>query len=251
MMFALLLLCCTAAASPLNVAFSDTKIQVIGRTYAASSGFIFAWSGVQFSFVVTGISSVSAYLSAEQERLVFDVFVDGQMHYMSVSGTSQTEYVLASGLSTSASHTITIMRANEASYGTSTFYGLGVGQGHLVTPPARPNRRIEFIGDSMTCGYGDLGVDPCMESVDVQDVYYAHGPRTSLALGADFMVTAWSGIGMVHNYGDTSAISLDALPSFYNLSVGNKNNYGTWDFTKWVPHAVVINLGMLPLYPYI
>ena len=35
--------------------------------------------------------------------------------------------------------------------------GLTVGDGALMDPPAGLNRLIEVIGDSITCGYGDLG----------------------------------------------------------------------------------------------
>jgi hypothetical protein len=36
---------------------------------------------------------------------------------------------------------------------------------------------------------------------------------------------------------------------FYNLAVAGASQFGTWDFAKWVPQAVVINLGTLFLSP--
>ena len=59
---------------------------------------------------------------------------------------------------------------------------------------------------------------------------------------ADCMITAWSGKGMVRNYGAATQTSADPLPSYYARTCGSvaSNNYA---FT-WQPDVVVVVLGI-------
>lgn len=40
----------------------------------------------------------------------------------------------------------------------------------MVRASAAAARKIEFIGDSITCGYGNLGTPPCDFTPDTEDV---------------------------------------------------------------------------------
>jgi len=79
-----------------------------------------------------------------------------------------------------------------------------------------------------------------------------------------YSVVAWSGRGMVRNYGDKNITSAQPLPYYYPFSVATQGTVcfpntggqsslqseilnscsGTlWNFTSWVPDIVFINLG--------
>jgi hypothetical protein len=62
------------------------------------------------------------------------------------------------------------------------------------------------------------------------------------ALNADYFLIAYSGRGVVRNYGDSSTASLDPMPSLYDRTCYFDLALA-WDFSRWVPQAVVINLG--------
>ena len=56
------------------------------------------------------------------------------------------------------------------------------------------------------------------------------------------MIVAYSGKGVVRNYGDANQTSVDPLPSICNRTCC-ADSTPVWDFTSWVPQVVVINLG--------
>jgi hypothetical protein len=53
---------------------------------------------------------------------------------------------------------------------------------------------------------------------------------------------AWSGKGLVRNAGDKNITSIDPFPIYYGRALAN-DPQSQWDFSKWIPDAVFINLG--------
>lgn len=45
------------------------------------------------------------------------------------------------------------------------------------------------------------------------------------------------------NYDDVNTTSPDPLPSIYPRAIATSGTSATWNFTAWVPDALVINLG--------
>ena len=107
-----------------------------------------------------------------------------------------------------------------------------------MDPPAGASRLIEAIGDSITCGYGNLGKladTECFTTESHWDTYAAVAAR---ALGAELSTVAASGRGVIRNYGgDTGG----TVPMLYARAVANAAT-PLWDFHV-EPQAVVINLG--------
>jgi hypothetical protein len=81
----------------------------------------------------------------------------------------------------------------------------------------------------------------CTASSDNENHYLTFSALTARQLAADLHAIAWSGIGMYRNYGSATA-SADAMPSVYARTLASQST-STWDFAKWQPHVVVINLG--------
>lgn len=101
-------------------------------------------------------------------------------------------------------HEVRIEKISESS-GPGTFVGFFVPpEGVPLAPPAPRARRIEFIGDSDTVGYGNLasGRD-CAEGevFRLTDTARAFGPQVARRFGADHQVIARSGVGVVRNHG--------------------------------------------------
>ena len=95
-----------------------------------------------------------------------------------------------------------------------------------------------MIGDSITCGYGDLGALADSDCYPTESSWDAYGSVAARALGAEVSTIAASGRGVIRNYavGDTTG----TMPMLYPLTLAN---HGTvWDF-HIEPQAVVINLG--------
>ena len=113
--------------------------------------------------------------------------------------------------------------------------------------------RIEFIGDSITCGYGVEGIwgkDTFTTRQERPDKAYAF--LTARALNAEFHLCSWSGIGITSNYVDPETVFLPdtswLMPACwpYTDKKGQlrlKIEPELWDASKFPPDIVVINLG--------
>jgi lysophospholipase L1-like esterase len=196
----------------------------------------FAWSGTGVVAHFNG-TQVSAKLGGSQQ---YTVVIDGTVTKPKLVATNGTN-ALATGL-TAGEHTVELYRRTEANLGVATFSGFDFGGGTLLAPPL-PTRRIEVVGDSITCGYGDEGADMnCSFSADTENHYLAYATLTARALNAELSTVAWSGKGVVCNYGDDATSCQDPLPTYYDRTLPD-DTASKWDFKRFVADAVVVNLG--------
>jgi lysophospholipase L1-like esterase len=173
----------------------------------------------------------------------------GQQYTVVLDGDVQPTLVptdgadmLATGLA-SGEHQVEIYRRTEANQGISTFLGFELADGELLAPPPPPERRIELIGDSISCGYGNEGPDMnCPFTPDTENHYLSYGAIAARTLNADLVTVAWSGKGVACNYGDDANSCVDPLPVFYERTLPSDAS-SAWDFSRFQPHAVIINLG--------
>jgi lysophospholipase L1-like esterase len=212
-------------------------LKFVGRVdVAGADDASFAWSGSGVIANFSG-SSLAVRLAGGQQ---YTVLIDGMLQ-PKLSPTGGLD-VLASGLA-EGPHSVELYRRTEANQGESRFLGFDFGGGQLLAPPAPAERRIEIVGDSITAGYGNEGADMnCTFSPDTENHYLTYGALSARALGAELSTVAWSGKGVVCNYGDDAASCSDPLPPYYDRTLPARAD-SRWDFSRWQPQAVVINLG--------
>lgn len=153
-----------------------------------------------------------------------------------------------------AEHVVRILKLSEPRMSTA---GLGEIQ-ILAKGPAEPtpykDRYIEFIGDSITCGYGvDVPNELHPFSTGTENVTKSFSYRTAAKLDADFSMVSYSGHGLISGYTpDPNVPKLEELiqPYYdifaysYNTFRGLKMEDRSWDFaSKRMPDIIVINLG--------
>src|SRR6185295_19170 len=107
-----------------------------------------------------------------------------------------------------------------------------------MDPPMGLNRLIEVIGDSISCGYGNLGKNGDADCFPTESHWDTYGAIAARALGAEVSTIAASGRGVIRNYGGDT---LGTMPMVYTRAVANATT-PVWDFHV-EPQAVVINLG--------
>jgi lysophospholipase L1-like esterase len=120
--------------------------------------------------------------------------------------------------------------------------------GTLLGPPPLATRRIEVVGDSISCGYGVLGPDAtCTGTSAYEDHDDSYGAITARNLGADLHTISSSGKGMYVNIDGTTT---GTLPDIYGLTLPyvSAGTPSAWDFAGWTPDAVVIDLGTNDFY---
>ena len=152
-------------------------------------------------------------------------------------------------------HTVRLMYAIEGYEFFPEFWGFVLDKGKkLVETPALPSRKIEFIGNSITCGYGNEGLKK-EEGFDyaTENHYYSYASITSRNLNAQHWVVARSGIGAYRNYGEAKTGSpRSCMPVQYeytgyawDLKLREEATFlrEKWDFNRCQPDVVCINLG--------
>ncbi len=123
-----------------------------------------------------------------------------------------------------------------------------------VEPLAEKGLKIEFIGDSITAGYGVEGRSGEEDfSTATENAGKSYAGLAAAWLDADAMLSAFSGHGIVSGFtGDPEQRNESELVPPYYEAVG-RNGFRLpsgriieeipWDFSAWQPDKVLVNLG--------
>ncbi len=166
-----------------------------------------------------------------------EIVIDGKAVRLQAKAKRDTINV-AENLS-AGEHSLVICKNTEANIGYFELVGIRCKQ--LVKPVAKPVRKIEFIGNSITCGTGsDVSAIPCGKGVwqDQHNAYLSYGAVTARTLDAQYHLSSVSGIGLMHSCCNMNIIM---PPVFDKISM--RNDTIAWDFNKYQPDVVTICLG--------
>jgi len=214
-------------------------VHVGGRVIPNSDGSLtFGWPATYFESRFHG---TAASLSVETKDDRLQLLVDGAEKALLIQPgtTSLTIAGLPPG-----DHVIRLEKVTESQSGGSRFIGFYPAGGSTPLRPVEHQRQIEFIGDSYTVGYGNTarGTNCTRPEVhDLTDSQQAVGPTLARAVGADYRVNAYSGFGIVRNYGGSSAGQ--SLPLIYPRLKPDDASHLEADPGTWRPQVIVINLG--------
>ena len=220
---------------------ADNKnLQYIGRVDLANPKRPRFWSpGVYLTarFTGPGCTLLINDEAAGKNHNYLHLVVDGKMSRIKLTDKANT-VVVATGLR-NGPHTLTICKDTESGIGYLEMVGLKCAG--LLPPLPLPTRKIEFIGNSITCGMGaDASVVPCKtaEWFDQHNAYQAYGPTTARALQAQYYLTAVSGIGLIHSCCDMTV----TMPEVFG-SLNLRDGTGRWDVARYQPDVVTVTLG--------
>jgi lysophospholipase L1-like esterase len=206
------------------------EVHLIGRFDAMQR---FQWPGSEIRTRFVG-TEISIELS-ETGSNYFEVTIDGAQLTPLRTTSGRRAYVLATGLA-DGEHDVRIARRTEGFFSVTTYHGF---PGATLVETARPARFIEFIGDSITCGYGVLGTTAtCDFSADTEAETRAWATLAADALDAGHASIAYSGLGMYRN-GDGG--TTNTIPVRYDRALVESAT-PAWDWS-YTPDVIVINLG--------
>lgn len=215
----------------------DPSLRMIGRFDSTARGAVLSWSGTGMQVAFEGKSCQARLAST---GTILGVRVDGvvRRNLDLLAPTDDTIVDLARDLG-AGRHVVEFVKKTEAMVGSVVLKEVVI-EGKLATLPAPARRRVEFLGNSITCGYGVL--DSMKEhhfSPFTEDFTATYAAIASQALGADLQAVCFSGKGLVRNYdGGTEQI----LPSLFDRT-GALPDSKPWNFARWKPDVVVIDLG--------
>ncbi|MBR1585668.1 MAG: hypothetical protein IJ662_09025 [Clostridia bacterium] len=110
----------------------------------------------------------------------------------------------------------------------------------------RPRRRIEFVGDSITCGYGNLCPDRDRGFwSDEEDGWNAHGPIAARLLGMEASCVSVSGITVAPHAHFPQPYAMNQLYAYADRPGRDRHGKAPeqWDFAALPNDYVVVNLG--------
>jgi lysophospholipase L1-like esterase len=213
-----------------------------------------AWNypGVQ---IIAAFEGTSLRMMAKPRSGYFMAQIDeAEPFKVAFRGERDSVVSLATALPDSR-HTVRLMYIIEGYEMYPEFWGFLLDEGRsLAEPPALPSRKIEFVGNSITCGYGNEGYDKFEHfEYETENHYYSYASITARSLGAQHWVVARSGIGAYRNYnGPKTGNPESNMPvqyeyTGYALHPGFRQEATflseKWNFSRYQPDVVCINLG--------
>lgn len=250
--------CSTVQATPRGgPQVPDAKPRFIGRFDLRDEANVrFDWSGNEIISRFEG-SQVSVRMKSVQSDVIFTVVLDGgeprKIQVLAPKGFNGAPvpeaYLLFDNLAPGP-HEIVVHRDTEAQSGVTIFQGFDYGGGRAI-PPAAKNRRIEIIGDSISCGYGVEGQNAtCPFDVEIrrsgdcskienksceivrvpltENNFLAYGAIVGRRFDADVATVCWSGKGVQRNYREPDEAGLDAtttMPTYWrDRTLGSLRN---------------------------
>ena len=219
---------------------TDKNIQYIGRIEDSDPDhLVFTYPGVQ---IRTGFTGTSLSMMCKLHSGYFMAEIDGGEPFK-VSFLGNTIVSLAQGLK-DGTHQAIVTYIGEGYETLPEFHGFFVDKGKTLAPATPlPTRKIEFIGNSITCGYG---IESKSEAEHYEEktanFYYTYAARTARNLNAQALVVARSGIGVYRSYNGPITGDKVTMNTEYPNTLLYNDKY-KWDFSRYTPDLVCINLG--------
>lgn len=231
----------------LNVMVRDTimanndLIEYTGRIdFSDSLAPQFSYSGVSIRAEFDG-TSISAILDDDTGGNYYNVLVDGQVHSVIRVTKGKKEYVLAEGLEDTA-HELELFKRTELTFGKTKFYGFTIDEGKTLLEISNTrNLFIEYIGNSITCGYGNEGADNDEFLAETENHFMTYAAVNSRNFNARHMAVSRSGIGIYRNYDGPTTGNDDCMPNLYT-NIFLYDDTPRYDFAVQ-PDLICINLG--------
>ena len=139
-------------------------------------------------------------------------------------------------------HMVTILKLTEAAMSYVALVELEICDGELVKGgfPKKPELKLEFIGDSITCGYGVLGEPESEYTLREENGLLTYAQIATDILDARVRFFSVSGYGAFVDYEGNVEGNVPRLYPYVNWFADKEMLY---DYNEYVPDVIVINLG--------
>jgi hypothetical protein len=200
-----------------------------------------SWPGV---YLFAEFSGTSIGIRMTDSINYYNVYIDGKF-FKVLHGTiiGEAEYLLADSL-VKTRHTLLFSKRNQMFNAIFSVSGLLLDEdADLFPPPAKPARKIEFIGDSFTAAEGNEATVqelPWEEKYPVTNIDKGFAPIIARHFQAQYQTICRSGSGVVCDWQGKTAV---AIPNLFDRTLMEVPN-PKWDFKQWIPDLVVVCLGL-------
>lgn len=237
-----LLLSCNAGKK-INSQFNPADFKINGRAVknadgsvtlsASASSCIFNFEGSECILYLKNIAYPGDYNYINLE-------IDGEYTGRRKVDGGEVQSIAVKAENNNTIHKLVVSKATEASNGLVVITKI---EGENITKDNSGfSKKIEFIGNSITCGYGNDLEIPCggnSKWYDQHNAYWSYASIVARELNVEYMISAISGAGIYRNW-DTDG---PTMPQQYGNTFLNTDTASKWDFKRFVPDIVTIALG--------
>ncbi|MGN0656852.1 MAG: GDSL-type esterase/lipase family protein [Ruminiclostridium sp.] len=231
---------------------SYENVKPLGRAWYSEGELICAFSGTGCEFTATGksvkftIKGDDAARSGNNDNAArLAVYVDGE-RVTDIMLDEKEKTVTAFEGEAERTAVVSLVKLSETA--NSTFSITKIEAEGDIKPTEEKPLYIEFIGDSITCGYGVDDEDRNHHfSTSTEDCTKAYAYKTAQLLDADYSLVSISGYGIISGYTsnpDKKSAS-QVMPKYYDkigFCYTSDVSDTEWDFRR-SPDIIVINLG--------
>ncbi len=199
--------------------------------------YVYPGTAISTTFTGTSIKAVMKPVEA-----YYMVEIDNIPAYKVASSKKDSVLTIATDLA-EGKHSLKLMLVSESYHQRPEFHAFLLDDGATLKKTKMPKRKIEFIGNSITCGYGVEAESARSRFSDSNsNHYYSYPAIAARAFNAEAMVVARSGIGIYRNYNGPKKGSKDNMRDVYeNILYTDYSN--KWNFSNFTPQVVCVNLG--------
>ena len=224
---------------------NSNRVKRIGRTYLKDDNLYmnFSGSGIKFNALTDKLTIrlTGTKVEDENSRPYVCVLVDNERYDYAID---DLEYVIELDLPY-GKHTIQIAKRTETSVSYCAIQEINVKE--FIDLEEENKLKIEFYGDSLTCGFGNLSEcaeDPFKTATESFLEGYAY--LTAKALNADYSAISVSGFP-VYKSRWNEGFPIDSVADMISISDYNEamtfDTVIPWDNAQYKPDLVVVNLG--------
>jgi len=220
---------------------NNPLIEYTGRIdFSNSLAPVFSYSGVSIRACFSG-KSIAAVIDDNQGQNYYNIILDGVLiDTLHVTNGKKT-YEFAQGLEDTI-HEIELFKRTELTFGKTIFYGFVIDDGDSLVPITnKRDKLIEFIGNSITCGYGNEGLNGGVFGATTENHYLTYAAITSRSFNARHLAVCRSGIGIYRNYDGPATGNTDCMTNYYTRTFLFDEN-PKYSFAER-PDLVCIDLG--------
>lgn len=244
-------------AGEIMISPANDELQYSGRMdfdYEGGPLWVYPCSYVKIYFKGKCIKAVMTnYRSYWQSEIGW--ILDGKEGCAVLKDEGETVFTIAEDLE-DGEHELCLYKRMDACHRV-VFHGFIVEEGfELLTPPAKPSRRIEVFGDSVSAGEVSEAIDYCGQpdpehNGEYSNSYYSYAWLAARALGAELHDIAQGGVALMDNTGYYNMPDTKGMEWIYDKIQYQPEAGGSkiWDFQKYIPHVVILAFGQNDNHP--
>lgn len=216
--------------------------------------FVYPCTSVKTIFTGTSIKVLLENQHAYWDNYI-GVIIDGIQDKIKINEEGNGRYTLAEGLE-DKEHTLLLFKRMDSCHMIAFGGFLIDNEGYVISPKEKPFRKIEVYGDSVSAGELSEAIEyvgkPDPEhNGEYSNSWYSYAWITARKLGAQIHDVAQGGIALLDKTGwfygpDYIGLERTYDKIQYNTEFGDAK---AWDFSKYIPHVVIIAIGQNDSHP--